>query len=158
MSQKNQISFKISETDLTEIKASIANLQEKLLPHLAFLSPEERQDMLKMGDKTIGFVQKSLEYCQSNPDLVPPYIDVAELKVDVAAIETLRSLFQPISQMYDGLSDTMALSGSESFATCLMFYGGVKNAKRQDVPKAETIYNDLSVRFPGRPSKKAAGE
>ena len=158
MSQKNRISVKIPEADLAQIKASIATLQEKLLPHLAFLSPEERQDMLKMGDKTLGFVQKSLEYCQSNPDLVPPYIDVAELEVDVAATETLRSLYQPISQIYDGLSDTMALSGSESFSTSLMFYGGIKNAKRQDVKKAETIYNDLSARFPGRPPKKAAGE
>jgi len=154
MSQKNRISLNIPESDLAEIRSCINTLQEKLLPHLAFLSPEERQEMLKMGDKTIGFVQKSLEYCRSNPDLVPPYIDLAELEVDVAAIEILRSLYQPISQFHDGLSDTMTLCGSESFATCLMFYGGVKNAKRQNVQKAGTIYNDLSVRFPGRPPKK----
>ncbi len=160
MSQKNRVSLNIPESDLAEIRTCIATLREKLLPHLVFISPEERQEMLKMGDKTIGFVQKSLEYCRSNPDLVPPYINLAELEVDVAAVEILRSLYQPVSQIYEGLSDTMSLSGSESYATCLMFYSGVKNAKKQDVKKAETIYSDLSARFPGRPPKKqpAAGE
>ncbi len=160
MSQKNLISFNIPEADLAEIKASLATLQTKLMPHLTKLTPEERQDLLKMGDKTVAFVQKSLEYCQTNPDLVPPFVDVEELAVDVTAVETIRSIYQPMLQMTNALSDTMAISGSESLSACLMFYSSVKNATRSSNQKAETIYNDLANRFPGRGRKEkpAVGE
>ncbi|MGE5604128.1 MAG: hypothetical protein ACM3YE_00365 [Bacteroidota bacterium] len=159
MSQKNLISFNIPEADLAEIKSCIATLQTKLMPHLIKLSPDERQELLKMGDKTVSFVQKTLEYCKNNPDLVPPFINVDELAVDVAAVETIRSIYQPMLQMTDSLSDTMALSGSESFSTSLMFYSAIKNAMRQNIQKAETIHNDLSARFPGRSRREqqAAG-
>jgi hypothetical protein len=160
MSQKNQISFSIPEADLAEIKSAIATLQEKLLPHLVKLSPEERQELLKMGDKTIAFVQKSLEHCKSNPDLVPPFVNVNELAVDLAAVETIRNIYQPMLQITNALSDTMAFSGSEALSASLIFYSSVKNATRSRNQKAETIYNDLATRFPGRgrSKKPAVGE
>ncbi len=113
-----------------------------------------------MGDKTVAFVQKSLEYCQTNPDLVPPFVNVEELAVDVTAVETIRSIYQPMLQITNALSDTMAVSGSEALSACLMFYSSVKNATRSSNQKAETIYNDLADRFPGRSRKEkpAAGE
>lgn len=160
MSQKNLISFNIPEADLAEIEASIATLQTKLMPHLIKLSPEERQELLKMGDKTIAFAQKSLEYCQSNPDLVPPFVNVQELAIDLAAVKTIRAIYHPMQQMTNALSDTMSVSGSESLSACLMFYSSVKNATRSSNLKAETIYDDLSKRFPGRGRKEtpAVGE
>lgn len=160
MSQKNLISFNIPEADLAEIRAAITTLQQKLLPHLVKLSPDERQELLKMGDKTVAFVQKSLEYCEANPDLVPPFLDVAELAVDVAAVMILRSIYQPMLQMTNALSDTTAVAGSDSLSACLMFYSSVKNATRSSNQKAETIYNDLANRFPGRGRKEkpASGE
>jgi hypothetical protein len=36
-----------------------------------------------MGDKTASFVQKALEHCRQNPDLVPQFLNVDELAVDV---------------------------------------------------------------------------
>lgn len=60
MTQPNLVSLNISEADLSEIKASINTLRTKLLPHLKTLSPEERQELLKMGDKTVSFVSANL--------------------------------------------------------------------------------------------------
>jgi hypothetical protein len=37
-------------------------------------------------DQTVSFVQKTVEYCQQNPDLVPPFLNVDELSVDVQAV------------------------------------------------------------------------
>ena len=153
MAQPNLISFNIPEADLTEIRASINVLTTKLLPLLKTLSPEERQELPKMGLKTIGFVQKTLEHCLQNPDLVPPFLNVEELTNDVKAVETIRSLYQPLLQITEALSDTMTLSGSEAFGGSLMFYNSAKSAKKSKVQKAETIYNDLQARFPGRPRK-----
>ncbi len=154
MSQSNLVSFNIPEADLAEIKAAINVLTTKLMPHLKTLSPDERHDLPKMGDKTVSFVQKAMEYCQQNPDLVPPFLNVPELSKDVETVVLLRSIFQPLSQIYDGLSDTMILSGSEAYSGSLMFYNSAKSAMKSKVQKAETIYNDLQARFPGRPKKE----
>ncbi len=156
MSQTNLVSFNIPEADLTEIRAAIEVLMTKLLPLLKTLSPEERMEMPKMGDKTVSFVQKTLEYCRQNPDLAPPFLNLDELAKDVAAVVLLRSLFQPLSQINDGLSDTMMLSGSEAYSGSLMFYNSSRNAMKSKIQKAETIYNDLQARFPGRPRRAGA--
>ncbi|MGE5581543.1 MAG: hypothetical protein ACM3X9_03310 [Bacillota bacterium] len=154
MSQSNLVSFNIPAEDLAEIKACINTLHSKLMPYLKALSPEERQEVPKMGDKTVSFVQKTLEYCKQNPDLVPPFLDVKELTTDVEAVQLLRSLYQPLSQVTQSLWDTMTLSGSEAYSGALIFYSSARNATRSKIQKAETIYNDLAARFPGRPKKE----
>ncbi len=87
MGQPNLVSLNIPEAELTEIKDAINVLITKLLPHLKTLSPEERQELPKMGMKTMGFVQKGVEHCQQNPELVPAYLNVEELVNDYKAVE-----------------------------------------------------------------------
>jgi hypothetical protein len=57
-------------------------------------------------------------------------------------------------QITEFLSDTMAFSGSEAYSAALMFYNSTKNAMKSKIPKAETIYNDLSARFPVNRKRK----
>jgi len=42
------------------------------------------------------------------------------------------------------------LAGSEAYAAALVFYRAVRNAKVTNYPGSDTIYADLSERFPGR--------
>jgi len=150
MSQPNAISVVIPESDLTEIRAAIATLTAKLMPHLKSLSVQDRSELPKMGDKTVHFVQKALEYSQRNTELVPAYLDLAALAVDIQAVQSLRGLAQGISPLLDALNDTMMLSGSEAYQGALLFYNHVKTAAKAKAPNAGSIYDDLSTRFPGR--------
>ncbi|NLW48937.1 MAG: hypothetical protein GXY86_16605, partial [Firmicutes bacterium] len=150
MGQPNLVSLNISEGDLGEIKGAIDVLVTKLLPHLKTLGPEERQELPKMGMKTMGFVQKGVEHCQQNPDLVPAYLNVEELVTDFKAVEMIRSMYQPLLQVTEGLADTMTLSGSEALGGVLIFYNAVRYGKKARVQKAETVYNDLRARYPGK--------
>ena len=154
MSSVNQTSIQITAADLADISTSIQTLQTKLLPYLVSLSPDDRRELPKMGDKTISFVQKTQEYCAQNPDLVPPFLDVKEFKVDITAYEQIRSMYQPLLQITDTMRDTMLLTGSEAFSASLMFYNSIRHAAKSKVQKAGTIYNDLSGRFPGRGKKE----
>ncbi len=149
MAQPNLVSLNITEADLTEIKAAINVLTTKLLPHLKTLSPEDRMELPKMGNKTISFVQKTIEHCEENPELVPNFMDVAELTTDFQSVEALRVMYQPLLRVTEGLSDTIILAGSEAFSGALMFYNSIKNAMKSKIQKAEGIYKDLSARFPG---------
>lgn len=153
MTTVNRLSITITAEDLADITSAIQLLQKKLLPYLVTLSPEERRELPKMGNKTVSFVQKSQEYCKQNPDLVPPFLDVNALNVDVEAFQQIRAMYQPLLQITDSLWDSMILSGSEAYSSSLMFYNSIKHAARSKIQKAETIYNDLSARFPGRGKK-----
>jgi len=154
MAQQDLIAVNIPEADLADIKAAIATLAKKLMPHLQTLTAQERQELPKMGDKTVAFVQKTLEYGQQNKDLVPSFLDLTALATDVKAVQGLRELAQGLNPITDALNDSMTLSGSEAYQGALVFYSNVKNAAKVKAPNAGTIYNDLSARFPGAPTKK----
>ena len=146
---ENLIEVNIPEADMSEINKAITTLNEKLLPHLVNLSPGDRLELPKMGDKTVAFVTKSISHMEENPNLIPKYLEVAPVKVDLAAIEMLRKILSALKNLADMADDTMLLSGSEAYVAALAFYNYIKGAARANVPGAEMIYNDLKKRFPG---------
>lgn len=156
MTQQNLISLNLQQQDIAEINKAIATLKAKLVPQLKAMQSEERRELPKMGDKTVAFVSKALEHCTANPELAPQFLDMNEFRTDVNTIETLRSIHSPLEQLTELLSDSMTLAGSDAYAAALMFYGSVKNAKKSNVAKAGTIYDDLSSRFPARRGEKAS--
>ncbi|MEQ8757893.1 MAG: hypothetical protein RID09_30855 [Coleofasciculus sp. G1-WW12-02] len=75
------ISATLSDEDKEAIKAAIKTIEEKL-SFLVNLSVEERRKLFKMGDKSLGFVQNSLNIAQSNPDILPNSFDFNEFVQD----------------------------------------------------------------------------
>jgi methyl coenzyme M reductase subunit C-like uncharacterized protein (methanogenesis marker protein 7) len=155
MTQQNLITLNIPQNDIAEINKAIATLKTKLIPQLKAIKSEDRKELPKMGDKTVAFVSKALEHCTANPELAPQFLDVNEFKNDVHAVETLRSIYSPLEQIAEMLSDSMTLAGSDAYAAALMFYGSVKSAKKSNVAKAAPIYDDLANRFPAKRGDKA---
>lgn len=131
-------------------------MSQILAPHLISLTPDERVQLPKMGDKSIPFVTKGLEYLKVSGTPVPPYVNPVELEVDINAFETLRQIRQVAQPIVDMLDDTMLLCGSEAYVSVLAFYNYLKGAAKMNVPGAKSILEDLSTRFPSRPAKKEA--
>jgi hypothetical protein len=156
MAQQDLISLNIPAADLEEIKAAIAVLKTKLQPHLKDLTPQDRQELPKMGDKTSAFVQKALEYGQQYPDLVPSYLDLQAFAIDVQAIVLLREMAQGLVPLTDALEDSLMLSGSEAYQAALLFYNNAKNAAKAKMTNAASVAEDLSARFPGGAGRKKA--
>lgn len=153
---ENVISIEIPSTDVKQVLEHLTKIQEILKPYLIALSPEERKQLLKMGDKTIPFVEKTLEYVKTNPEFVPIYLDVKEFEKDAIAVKDLVSMLTPINQLSQGLNDTEMLAGSEAYTTALIYYNSVKQASKNNVPNAKAIYEDLSKRFAGQGKKKSS--
>lgn len=154
MIQENRISVNIPEEDLAAIKSAIQVLQDKLMPHLVTLSIDDRHSLVKMGDKNTAFVSKCKEYIEQNPTLVPQYIDIKEMKIDLAAVETLRALLNPILQITSALDDSIMLSGSEALIPALSFYHHVKGAARVNVAGSKNIVDELKKQFAKKSRKK----
>jgi len=154
MAQKNLVSVNIPEADLKDCKAAIAVLKAKLMPHLLTLTPEERQELPKMGEKTASFVDKGTDYVQKYPELGPVYLDILALLEDMATVRVTRDLIQDLEPLVQALYDTLMAAGSEAYQGVLIYYNTSREAVKQKVPNAETVYNDLAARFPGYTSAR----
>ncbi len=157
MAQDNQVSAILNQTDLDEIRSAVELIQSKLT-FLVNLTPLERQTYSKMGDKTVAFVQKSLEHAKENQNLVPPFMNLDEFKKDMNLIRNLSKVLRPINQLSEGLDDTIMLAGHESYQAALIFYNSVKMARKMNIHGVDSVYDDLKERFPGRGSNETEVE
>lgn len=131
-------------------KQEILNLIQQIEAKLQFLinlTPEERQALPKMGDKSVAFVQKAIELAQQNPNLVPPYVNIEELKRDFELANQLRDILNAVARLFEKVSDTYIAAGSEAYVAALTFYNSAKAAAKMNVPGTDVIVNELSERF-----------
>ncbi len=146
---ENRVSFSITPEVEQGILDAIAQIESDL-PMLINLSAEDRHDLPKMGDKTLAFVTKSLEYAKQNPGVVPPFLNIPEFEKDVNATTSMSKILRPLKQLLERIDDTTMLAGSEAYSAALIFYGAVKGAAKANVGGMKTVYDDLQSRFPGK--------
>ncbi|MDR2632331.1 MAG: hypothetical protein LBC51_01735 [Treponema sp.] len=154
----NKHSQAIPSTVLTQAQTKVDEAKTLLAPYLLALTPAERQGMPKMGEKTIGFVEKAYDFARQNPNLVPPYLEVDAFGVDFSDAHGLWTLLNSVQQLEEGVSDTEMTAGSEAYQAALVFYKSVKMAAAQDIPGAKAVYEELKTRFPGGKRKAGNGE
>ena len=144
---ENKVRIELSEEQIGTIDGAIAQIKTILDPDLIALTAKERQTLLKMGDGTQPFVEKTLEYAATNDSFKPPYLDVNELRIDLEAVKVLTHITRSIAQLHSNLEDTIMQAGSEAYAAGLAYYQSVKTAARHDILDAKTVYADLRARF-----------
>ncbi len=137
-----QIEPKTLENSLTQV-----NEIKKSFSFLINLTPEDRMRIPKMGPKTVNFVEKSLELAEQNPELVPPYVKINELKEDLKLSKDLGRLRLKLKSLYEAIEDTEMAAGSESYSMALTFYNSLKAASKMNVPGTTELYNELKERF-----------
>jgi hypothetical protein len=152
---KNVHNQRIPPEVLEEVRRKLEEAADILEPYLLALTPEERHEMIKMGDKTLSFVEKSYDFAVSNPSFLPSFLPLSEFEIDMEDALKLRPLNILVKQLYDGIEDTVMIAGSEAFQAALVFYSAVKQAASQDIPGAKAVCEELKVRFPGRKKKKS---
>jgi hypothetical protein len=146
----------IPQEVLTQAQTKINEVAVLLAPYVIALTPAERHELSKMGEKTISFVEKAYDFAQQNPNLVLPYLDIAAFGVDFGDAHGLWTLVNSIRQLEENAGDTEMVAGSEAYQAALVFYKSVKMAAAQDVPGAKAVYEELRTRFPG--GKRKTGE
>jgi hypothetical protein len=143
--------------DIQEIKAALQKVQQKL-PFLITLSTEERRKLVKMGDKSLAFVNNSITAAQSNREILPATFDVEELVQDYQLAAALTELLTSMQQLTEQVDDTLMAVGSEAMTSSLTVYDYVKTASKK-TPGLKTVAEQLGERFKaikGRPTKAAS--
>ncbi|AUB39497.1 Methyl-accepting chemotaxis protein [Nostoc flagelliforme CCNUN1] len=157
MSYQN-IAAALSPQDIQEIKAALQTVQKKL-PFLITLSTEERRKLVKMGDKSLAFVNNSVTAAQSNREILPATFEVEELVRDYQLATALTELLISVQQLAEQVDDTLMAVGSEAMTSSLTVYDYVKTASKK-TPGLKTVAEQLGERFKaikGRPTKAASG-
>lgn len=155
---ENRIALNIPADVLTKAEEKLNEAHTLLSPYLITLKPEERKELPKMGDGSLPFVEKSVEFSKTSTEFVPPYLSVDNWKVDVQGTKSLFPLFHISSQLNSKLDDTILLSGSEAYVAALTFYNSAKQAAKNNVPGAKLIVDELSKRFAAKRSKSGQEE
>jgi hypothetical protein len=148
--KNNQHVQAIPSTVLTQVQTKIDEVTALLAPYLLALTPVERKELPKMGEKTIAFVEKAYDFALQNPNLVPPYLEVDAFGLDFADAHGLWTLLNTIQQLEESVDDTEMAAGSEAYQAALVFYQSVKTSAAQDIPGAKAVYEELRTRFPQR--------
>ncbi|WP_201301038.1 hypothetical protein [Sunxiuqinia indica] len=151
---ENKINYQLPDDVAGQAADQINQAINVLKPYLIALNSEERQSLPKMSDGTVPFVEKCLDYCNSDEQFAPPYLDVEGFKNDMDAWEKLMAVLRPVQQLMQNLDDTTTEAGSESYTAALTYYNSVKQAAKLSIPGAKTIYEDLKERFAKRSSSK----
>lgn len=151
---ENRISIQLSDADVTAINDAIQTLADKLQPILIALEAGDKKNLAKLGERSVSFVAKTMQYVDTDAEFLPPFVDVAEMKKDFQAFNTLNSFLRPLRQIVGNLDDTATLCGSEAILASLAYYNSVKLAAKMKAPKASTIYDDLSQRFEAQKARK----
>lgn len=146
---ENKISVTVSPEVLVSVNKAIESIGQSF-PFMINLTKDERKALLKMGDKSIAFVNKSMDYAKQNPSVIPVYLNMPEFEKDVVVVNALTSVKNSLLQIAEKLDDTALQAGSEAFNAALIFYTAVKGAAKAGEPGMKTIYADLQSRFPGR--------
>ena len=144
---QDNISINLTPAEISTIKAAIQTIEATLRPHLVALDAKDKQGMPKMGDKSLAFVAKTLDYMKSNPEFTPIFLDAAEIDKDYTGFSVLNEFLRPLAQITDNIEDTAFLCGSDTYRGALNYYDSVKQAAKMNVPNAKAIFDDLKVRF-----------
>jgi hypothetical protein len=125
---------------------------------LIALEANDKKNLAKIGEKSIPFVEKALQYANKNPEFLPAFINTAEFKKDFDSYTILNDFLRPLNQINKNLDDTATLAGSEAILAALAYYNSVRQAVKMGVPNASAIYEDLSQRFEAQKAKRKKAE
>jgi hypothetical protein len=155
MNNHNNISAELTDALVDEIIADIKAVRAKL-SFLVSLTAQDRRELPKMGEKSIGFDEKCALYMAAHPEFLPGFVDMEELARDRKLRAQLLRIQPETIRLADAVDDTVMLSNSDIWMADLSYYQSVRTASKRGVPGAEAIYEDLRTRFPGSGRPAAA--
>ncbi len=124
---ENRIDASLSADDRKAVLDALQTIRATL-PFLVDLTPDDRQSLAKMGDKSRAFVSQALTIAEQDDSFLPRSFDVAEMRQDVELIESLSPIIAAVTQLQELLGDTYALAGSDAYSAALLVYSAAKRS------------------------------
>lgn len=144
----NRINASLSSDAQTAVMTALSTAKDKL-SFLTGLTPEERQALPKMGDKTVAFVAKALDVAKRHPEILPGNFDAQAFITDAELVNALRPVQGELRDLLEKVDDTVLAAGSEAFSAALRVYQFAKTNGLDG--ELDTELAEMSKRFARRP-------
>lgn len=154
---QNLFAAAIPPADLAKALDYVQKAAALLQPYLTPLTPDERQNMLKMGPASVDFVAKARRYAEQNPAFRPAYLDFAAFVLDADALAGLAPVEQALAALALDTDSTLMTAGSDAYQEALQVYNYVKMLAQNATPGAQSAYEDMRLSLPsgqGRPRRQ----
>lgn len=143
MSQ-NLVDIDFTADALTAIDNALTAL-ESSLASLVALTPDQRHQLVKMGDKSESFCRQAGHVFAENPGVLPGNFDHAGYQRDLATLDALRPRLLRLTRLHQRGVDTEMALGSDLMTNALEGYAVLKvSGKGQGLDEMRRI---LSARF-----------
>lgn len=140
----NHVSGILNDADQKAVTDALDAARQKL-PFLIDLSPDERRNLPRMGNKTRAFVERALEVAKGNQDILPRGFSLEEFERDVTLLRAMYPIARTIGQLNEFVDDTMLALGSDAYTAALLVYQAGKMSGKGAAMDAEL--DALAARF-----------
>jgi hypothetical protein len=141
---QNRISLQLTPDDVSDIENAILTMESRL-SGLIGLTPDERRELTKMGDKSEAFCRQAVITLSKHSDVLPRKFSLDEYRADLAALDALRPLLARLQRLYDRMVDSEMALGSDLMVASLEGYAHLKVAGKGD--GLDTLKDALGARF-----------
>lgn len=142
---KNYVSGVLTEEDQEAIRNSISEAVGKM-PFLTSFSPRQRQEIVKMGEKSVDFVQDALVIAKEYPQMLPAKFDIQEFENDSKLLTALIPIQVGVNELNKRLNDTVMGLGSDCMTSALEVYNFLSAALKTN-PELKPAFDRLFSRF-----------
>lgn len=130
----------------TDLLTEFSRLRGLLATPPSF-SPSERKVIQTMSEGRTPFATKALVYGEITPSILPPFVIISELKMDLKAYNDYFEVMREYELLGKKLRDLMFAAGADSFYAALAIYNSAKMAARTGMSEAKPIVDDLKTLF-----------
>lgn len=152
---QNRASMVITEDDERNVIGWIGQI-EATLKGLTALEIAERRRLRRMGLSDEAFAREALAFMEQHRQIVPPSLDIAEMRADLDAFDRMRRINAALQRLATMCADTEAALGSDALVAARNSYKLMKVFGPAhgllDAVKA------LGARFMGQGKKKSKDE
>lgn len=141
---QNTTSLHLSDESLTELDAAIAVIR-RILAILIALTPAQRRELYKMGDKSEVFGRQTLGLLANHPDIVPASVNLRGALAAVAMLDALRPRLMQLREVVERGNDTEMALGADIMSVALEGYALLKVSGKSAGLKGAR--KELSARF-----------
>jgi hypothetical protein len=117
----DRIAATLTPAQRTAVLDAVATIRTNL-PFLQSLSPEERQELFKTGDKSLAFVLLARDAARQFPGVLPTDFDLAAFQQDVDLYQSLSEPLLALRDVLEQVEDTRMIAGVDAMYAALEVY------------------------------------
>ena len=139
------LAMSITQAQVNTALASIKTLDSSL-PLLIELTPDQRKSMAHYSDKELGFIQKTLQIVDQNPEVLPASFNKEDLRRDIDTLQKLDSILYALVVLTGKFQDSRFAAASQSISQARTVYQFIKT-HNQLTGSLEDAVADLSKQY-----------